>query len=87
MVTDYDVWHEQDGPVTVEAVLANLQAMTEAVQTIVTTLAGEPLPECTAGCGNALANAIATAPAAIGASTRERLAPIAGRYLGSGNAG
>ena len=85
MVTDYDVWHEEDGPVTVDAVLANLHAMTEAVQTIVTTLATEPLPECHSGCGSALANAIATAPEAIDFATRERLAPIAGRYLGAGN--
>jgi 5'-methylthioadenosine phosphorylase len=85
MVTDYDVWHEEDGPVTVDAVLANLHAMTEAVQTIVTTLAGERLPDCNAGCGEALANAIATAPTAIDATTRERLAPIAERYLGYGN--
>jgi 5'-methylthioadenosine phosphorylase len=87
MVTDYDVWHEQDGPVTVEAVLANLHAMTDAVQTIVTALAAEALPACRAGCGNALANAIATSPDAIDDATRERLEPIAGRYLGSGSAG
>jgi 5'-methylthioadenosine phosphorylase len=86
MVTDYDVWHEQDGPVTVDAVLANLHAMTDAVQTIVTALASEPLPDCRAGCGNALADAIATSPDAIDDATRARLAPIAGRYLGSGNA-
>jgi 5'-methylthioadenosine phosphorylase len=87
MVTDYDVWHEQDGPVTVDAVLANLHAMTDAVQTIVTALAGETLPECRADCGNALANAIATSRDAIDDATRERLAPIAGRYLGSESAG
>ncbi|MEX1158445.1 MAG: hypothetical protein WEC79_05895 [Thermomicrobiales bacterium] len=81
MVTDYDVWHEQDGPVTVEGVLANLRAMTDAVQAIVSALAGEALPECLSGCGNALANAIATSPAAIDTVTRERLAPIAARYL------
>jgi 5'-methylthioadenosine phosphorylase len=87
MVTDYDVWHEQDGPVTVEAVLANLHAMTDAVQTIVTALAGETFPACDAGCGDALSNAIATSPDAIDAATRERLAPIAGRYLGTGSGG
>jgi 5'-methylthioadenosine phosphorylase len=87
MVTDYDVWHEQDGPVTVDAVLANLHAMTDAVQTIVTALAGETLPECRVGCGNALANAIATSQDAIDDASRERLAPIAGRYLGPESAG
>ncbi len=86
MVTDYDVWHEQDGPVTVDAVLANLHAMTDAVQSIVTALAVEPLPECRSGCGNALANAIATSSGAVDEATRERLEPIAGRYLGPGNA-
>ena len=85
MVTDYDVWHEQDGPVTVDAVLANLHAMTDAVQSIVTALAAETLPDCRTGCRNALANAIATSRDAIGDATRERLAPIAGRYLGPGS--
>ncbi|HYI16919.1 MAG TPA: S-methyl-5'-thioadenosine phosphorylase [Thermomicrobiales bacterium] len=85
MVTDYDVWHEQDGPVTVDAVLANLHAMTDAVQTIVTALAAEALPECRAGCGSALANAIATSLGAIDDATRERLEPIAGRYLEPGH--
>jgi 5'-methylthioadenosine phosphorylase len=87
MVTDYDVWHEQDGPVTVEAVLANLNAMTDAVQSIVTNLAGAPLPDCDAGCEHALSNAIATSPEAIDAATRERLKPIAGRYLSAGSDG
>ncbi|HEX5163946.1 MAG TPA: S-methyl-5'-thioadenosine phosphorylase [Thermomicrobiales bacterium] len=87
MVTDYDVWHEEDGPVTVDAVLANLFAMTDAVQTIVTTLAGEALPDCDAGCSDALSNAIATSPDAIDAATRARLAPIAGRYLDAESAG
>ena len=80
MVTDYDVWHEQEGPVSVEGVLANLQAMTDAVQRIVVALASADESACDAGCRNALAAAIVTAPAAIPPSARERLMPIAGRY-------
>lgn len=86
MVTDYDVWHEHDDPVTVGAVLANLHAMTDAIQKIVTVLASATLPDCRAGCGDALANAIATSPDAIDGASRERLAPIAGRYLRSESA-
>ncbi|MGH9173973.1 MAG: S-methyl-5'-thioadenosine phosphorylase [Vicinamibacterales bacterium] len=81
MVTDYDVWHEQEGPVTVEGVLANLRAMTEAVQAIVTSLASAPEHECRSGCRDALANAIATDPRVVTPATRSRLSPIAGRYL------
>ena len=82
MVTDYDVWHDHDGPVTVDAVIANLHAMTDAVQSIVTALATNSIPACSSGCGTALENAIATAPNAITDATRSRLAPIAGKYLG-----
>jgi 5'-methylthioadenosine phosphorylase len=81
MVTDYDVWHEQDGPVSVDVVIANLNAMTAAVQSIVVDLASRDLPYCEYGCHTALAGAIITAPDTISAATRDRLRPIAGRYL------
>lgn len=45
-VTDYDVWHESEEPVTVEAVIANLNANVDvakqAIRNIVPKLAGEP---------------------------------------------
>jgi 5'-methylthioadenosine phosphorylase len=45
-VTDYDVWHEAEGPVTVEAVIANLNANVEiakqAIRNVVPKLADEP---------------------------------------------
>ena len=43
-ITDYDVWHESEEPVTVEAVIANLQANAEvakqAIRNVVGKLAG-----------------------------------------------
>jgi 5'-methylthioadenosine phosphorylase len=81
MVTDYDVWHEHDGPVSVDVVVSNLTAMTAAVQSIVVELASRGLPQCELGCQDALAGSIITAPGAIPTATRERLQPIAGRYL------
>jgi 5'-methylthioadenosine phosphorylase len=45
-VTDYDVWHESEEPVTVEAVIANLNANVEiakqAIRNVVVKLADEP---------------------------------------------
>jgi 5'-methylthioadenosine phosphorylase len=45
-VTDYDVWHETEEPVTVEAVIANLHANVDAakqaIRNTVAKLAGEP---------------------------------------------
>jgi 5'-methylthioadenosine phosphorylase len=45
-VTDYDVWHESEEPVTVEAVIANLNANVEvakqAIRHTIRKLAGEP---------------------------------------------
>lgn len=76
MVTDYDVWHESEGPVSVEGVLANLHAMTDAVQMIVSGLATSAAADCTSDCSHALQNAIATAPEHISPEARERLRPI-----------
>ena len=81
MVTDYDVWHESEEPVSVEAVLDNLFAMTGAVEQIVAELAALDDRGCGAGCRAALASAIVTQPEVIGPDLRRRLEPIAGRYL------
>ncbi|MEA2528474.1 MAG: 5-methylthioadenosine phosphorylase [Thermomicrobiales bacterium] len=83
MVTDYDVWHETEGPVTVEMVVANLRANTEAAKRIVRAVADQGLPDRTCACGDALRDAIVTAPDAITPETRRRLGVIAERYLGA----
>jgi 5'-methylthioadenosine phosphorylase len=80
MVTDYDVWHEHEGPVNVETVLSNLRAMTDGIQRIVVALARAPATRCDAGCRDALGSAIVTSPEAIPDGARGRLRPIAGRY-------
>ncbi|HUG14505.1 MAG TPA: S-methyl-5'-thioadenosine phosphorylase [Thermomicrobiales bacterium] len=80
MVTDYDVWHAQEGPVNVQGVLENLAVMTDAVQTIIMTLAQRPSHVCASGCASALEGAIVTNTETIGRDTRKRLDPIASRY-------
>jgi 5'-methylthioadenosine phosphorylase len=81
-VTDYDVWHETEEEVTVEAVIRVLQENTalaqEALRVLVPELARVER-ECE--CPDALATAIITERDAIPEETREKLALIVGKYL------
>jgi 5'-methylthioadenosine phosphorylase len=81
MVTDFDVWHESAGEVTVDMVVANHGANLATAQAILRELASIDLGARTCGCGNALEGAIVTDPAVIPPLTRQRLGIIADRYL------
>ena len=81
LVTDYDVWHASEADVTVEMVMANLNANVAAAREVVRALAAADLPSRACGCADALAGAIATEPAAVSAAARQRLGVIADRYL------
>jgi 5'-methylthioadenosine phosphorylase len=80
-VTDYDVWHVSEAPVTVEMVIQtlnkNTQAAQAAIRRLVTTLPEQP--PCS--CRSALATAIITQPTAIPASTRKKLDLLVKKYL------
>ncbi len=80
-VTDYDVWHESEETVTVEAVIRSLLANTEVAQQAIRNVATAIPEERTCGCGSALADAIITQRDAITAETRERLGLLVGAYL------
>lgn len=81
MVTDFDVWHDSAGEVTVDMVVANHGANLETARAILGELARTDLGKRTCGCGNALAGAIVTDPAVIPPKTRKQLGIIADRYL------
>lgn len=83
MVTDYDVWHASEEPVTVEMVVANLRRNADVARALVAGIARAGLPARTCGCGDGLANAIITAQEAITPETRQRLGVIGARYLGA----
>lgn len=83
MVTDYDVWHATEAAVSVDVVIGNLHAMTDAVQRIVLGLAASAPVKCASGCGSALAGAIITQPNAVSEAARLRLAPVVGSHLAS----
>ncbi|MGV3517942.1 S-methyl-5'-thioadenosine phosphorylase [Luteitalea sp.] len=84
LVTDYDCWHPDHDHVTVEMVIANLTQNARTAQQViagaVATLAAAPR---TCGCGQALATAIITRPEIVPEETRQKLAPIMGKYLDS----
>ena len=71
-VTDYDVWHISEEPVTVEMVIAVLNKNTEIAQAAIKNLAGG-FSQRTCQCNHALETALITNPEAIPPETRERL--------------
>lgn len=81
-VTDYDVWHELEEPVTVERVVRVLQQNTAAAQEAIGRLAADM--DRWAGdfaAHHALKDALITDRAAIPDHVKADLQPIIGRYL------
>ncbi len=82
LVTDYDVWHETEEDVSVDAVVAILKQNAETAKAIIEAAVSsfsagrEACP-----CPTALRDAIITALDAIPADVRERLRPIIGKYI------
>lgn len=80
-VTDYDVWHDVYGTVTVETVIANLGRNAAASQNILRRLIPSIGAARPCGCGDALRNAIVTSKENAPRETLERLGPIVSRYM------
>jgi len=80
-VTDYDVWHVSEEPVTVERVMQILQANTSLAQKALVELVAHLPPDRPCDCADALRDAILTRGDRIPAETLERLALLVGRYL------
>ena len=79
--TDYDVWHETEGDVTAEMIVANLLRNVEVSRRAVR-LALARLPDARAcGCQDALGGAIITPMDQVAEEAKQRLAPIIGKYL------
>src|SRR5512145_2130643 len=84
-VTDYDVWHVSEEPVTVEMVIQTLHKNTELAQQAIRQLVhelAEPqtvAPAC--DCEHALANALITHPSVISPDMRRSLDLLVGKYL------
>ena len=82
MVTDYDVWHETEEDVSVEAVVAVLKQNAETAKAIIKhAVSAFPTKREGCPCPTALKDAIITPPASIDPHVRERLRPIIGKYV------
>ncbi len=80
-VTDYDVWHVSEAPVTVEMVIRTLNKNTETAQEAIRLLVRSLKPERTCTCGHALADALITRRDIIPAATRQKLDLLIGKYI------
>lgn len=84
MVTDYDCWHPGHEAVTVEMILAVLNANAERARALVRAvvpLLAEHSGPCRQGCDHALEHALITAPEARNPALLARLDAVAGRVL------
>lgn len=80
-VTDYDVWHESEAPVTVEMVIQTLNKNTQTAQEAIRNLVRDFKTERDCACGQALATALITDPKVIPTKTRKKLNLLTGKYL------
>lgn len=81
LVTDYDVWHEQEEGVSAEMILSNLKKNVDNAKEIIkkAVLSLPEKRECP--CPNALQNAIITPPELIPEKRKKELELIIGKYL------
>jgi 5'-methylthioadenosine phosphorylase len=79
-VTDYDVWHISEAPVSVEMVIQTLNKNTQVAQQATRNLVRSLTDERSCGCANALAGALITDPKIIPPETKEKLALLVGKY-------
>lgn len=80
-VTDYDVWHVSEKPVTVEMVIQTLNKNTAIAQQAVKILAGNLVRQRKCECGHALATALITRKDVIPPETRQKLDLLLNKYL------
>jgi len=84
MVTDYDCWHETEGPVEVGKILETLRANTANAARLVADLAPRLGPTRTpspSGIETVLDHAVITAPDARDPAMIKKLSAVAGRFL------
>ena len=80
-VTDYDVWHISEKPVTVDMVIEILRRNTTVAQQAVKTLVRNLNSQRDCNCPNAMADAFITDPGVIPAETRKNLHLLVEKYL------
>lgn len=83
LVTDYDVWHEDEETVSIEMILENLRKNIQNAKNIIkkaiAVLPEERGTKCE--CGQALANCIVTHPDRMAPEVKEKMSLIIGKYV------
>ncbi len=82
-VTDYDVWHVSEAPVSVEMVIGTLLKNTAAAQQAIQLLVENLNPEKSCACEHALKDAMITAAGRVTPELRSRLGLLVNKYLPS----
>ncbi len=80
-VTDYDVWHVSEAPVTVEMVIKVLTQNTTVAQQAIGKLAALPARRDACGCDTALRDALITDRTKIAPEAKDKLKPLIGKYV------
>jgi 5'-methylthioadenosine phosphorylase len=80
-ITDYDVWHVSEAPVTVEMVVRTLNRNTAVAQQAIAGLVKNLDSERSCSCADAMSASIITDPAAVPAKTRQDLDLLVKKYL------
>lgn len=80
-VTDYDVWHVSETPVTVEMIIETLHHNAQIAQQSIKNLASGLRPERNCACGKALSAALITRQDVIPQETRQKLSLLVDKYL------
>jgi len=81
MVTDYDCWHEEEEPVTVDMLIGYLTKNSENAKRLIRQVVEELPLQVECSCQKALESAIITDPSTIPEQTREDLALIINKYV------
>jgi 5'-methylthioadenosine phosphorylase len=81
LATDYDVWHESEEAVTVEAVVANLMKNVVTAKEVLRRVIPRLPVERRCPCPDLLRNAVITSSAAFPSAARRRLQLLIGKYF------
>lgn len=81
MATDYDCWHVEEEPVTLEMIIRNLNKNAETAKQILKTAIPAIKQKRVCGCTIAAENAIVTHKDLIPENTKKKLDVIFGKYL------
>ncbi|MBW6487246.1 MAG: hypothetical protein K0B01_13970 [Syntrophobacterales bacterium] len=79
--TDYDCWHESHEDVTVETIIRIIHQNVTMAKNIIRHAAAEIGNERLCACVSAMQSAVINDRAVIPEATRQKLAPLVGRYL------